>query len=632
MASDPSLSLVRPYAELDWAEGGPRARTADDVYFSAEDGLAETRAVFLRGAGFPERFLGQTVTVVGELGFGTGLNFLALWALFRATAPAAARLHFVSVEGYPIRLADAAKALAAFPELADLADALISEWPAPLTGPHRRVFDDGRVTLTVFQDEAEAALSQMAFHADAWFLDGFAPAKNPEMWTHTLFDQLARLSKPGAPAATFTVAGRVRRGLAAAGFDVAKKPGFGLKRERLEAVYAGSVAQPEPTPFPAPQPVDGPIAVIGGGIAAASLVEAFGRRGRAVDVFAEAGWAAGASGGPAGLLTPRLEAADRPHNRALLAAFDYARRLYDGRPGLASTGVLRTAVDTAARARLQRLADALDDGFVWCEDTAARTDIAGAPGGLWMARAGQIIPSELVAALGGAASPRNEVVRAVLRSDAGWRVQGAGGHDLGDYAAVIIAGGWDSAQLLPSDLMPLGPTAGRVASFEAEGRINAPMAWGGYAAPLDDAILIGATHEKGASARTPAEAEPVLRESASELSDALAARLGPMRGSWGGVRSATPDRLPAVGSMPDSRFDEAWGAAARGGPIGSDRTRQQPNGLYALTGFGARGFAHAPLLAEALVSGLMKEPLPLERAGLEALHPARFRWRALRRS
>ena len=138
---------------------------------------------------------------------------------------------------------------------------------------------------------AESALPNMDFKADAWFLDGFAPARNPDMWDTNVFTELARLSAPGAPAVTFTVAGAVRRGLAAAGFKVEKKPGFGRKRERLEAIYAGAPTEASPTPFPSAQPLEGPIAIIGGGIAAASLVHAFALRGRSVDVFAEGGWA-----------------------------------------------------------------------------------------------------------------------------------------------------------------------------------------------------------------------------------------------------------------------------------------------------------------------------------------------------
>ncbi len=623
MASDP-FELKRPHAVLDWRGADPVARQVDDVYFSAVDGLAEARAVFVAGAGFPDRF-SKDLTVVGELGFGTGLNFLALWEAFRAHAARGARLHVVSVEGYPLRRADAARAREAFDELEPLSTALLARWPSPHKGAHRLVFENGRVSLTVFHDTVDAALPQMDFAADAWFLDGFAPAKNPDMWTPALFGELARLSKPGAPAATFTVAGAVRRGLADAGFAVEKKPGFGRKRERLEAIYQGEPAPRRAMPCPAPSARSGPVAIIGGGIAAASLVEAFARRGRTVSVFAEGGWAAGASGAPRGLLTPRLEAGDRPHNRALLAAFDYARRLYegrlhDGRACFEPTGVLRLAGEGAGLERLERLAGLLDDDFSWRED-----EDAGGPG-LWMARAGLFDPGALVASLASETPARDIGVSRIERIDGGVVLHGADGQSLGAFETVIVAGGYAASSLLPN--LALEAAAGRIGVFDGDAP-HAPAAWGGYAAPHSGGVLIGATHVKADAPEAESEAEPVLRALAGD--GPLALTPGRLRESWGGVRAALNDRLPAAGLLAAEGFEDRWRAAARGAPF-PDTPEPDDGAVMTLTGLGARGFAHAPLLAEALVSALMNEPAPLARDGLEALHPARFDWRALKRS
>lgn len=624
MTGDPS-DLKRPYAALTWRGADPIATGADDVYFSAENGLEEARAVFLAGAGFPDRFA-RGVTVVGELGFGTGLNFLALWDSFRRCAAPDARLHFVSVEGFPLARTDAARALRAFPEIAPLAEALIAAWPAPHKGAHRRVFEHGRITLTVFHDEADAALSQTDFAADAWFLDGFAPAKNPDMWTASLFAQLARLSKPGAPAATFTVAGVVRRGLAGAGFAVEKKPGFARKRERLEAIFDGAPTPARVTAFPAPAPRSGPIAVVGGGVAAASLVEAFARRGRTVQVFADGGWGSGASGAPRGLLTPRLEVGDRPHNRALLAAFDYARQLYENRQGFEASGVLRLAGEGAGLDRLERMADLLDEGFLWCDAEAAqgRTGADGGPG-LWMARSGAFEPAALVADLAGGLEVRDERVERLELIGEGAAIYGVGGRLLGAFETVILAGGHAGAPLVSG--LSLEATAGRVGVFDGEAP-RAPVAWGGYAAPWRSRVLIGATHVKQDAPEAEAEAEKALRTLAE--TGPLAIEPGAMTDSWGGVRAAAKDRLPVAGLLPGSGFEDRWRAAARGGAAPSE-PEPADGALLALTGFGARGFAHAPLLAEALASALSNEPAPLQRDGLEALHPARFSWRALKK-
>ncbi|MCC5996458.1 MAG: tRNA (5-methylaminomethyl-2-thiouridine)(34)-methyltransferase MnmD, partial [Oceanicaulis sp.] len=466
--SDPVI-LKRPHARLDWS-AGPAAADHGDVYFQIEDGLAEARAVYLSGAGYPERFHGG-VNVVGELGFGTGLNFLALWDSFRRHAPAAARLHMVSVEGFPLTRADAGRALVMFPEFAPLAGALIAAWPSPHCGAHRRMFDGGRVCLTVFHDEAAPALDGMDLAADAWFLDGFAPSKNPDMWTPALFRRMAQLSRPGARAASFTVAGAVRRALAEAGFSVAKAPGHGRKRERLEAVYDGPPPVSAPGPLAPAGVLDGPLAVVGGGIAAASLADAFARRGRSVTVFAHGGWGAGASGAPLGLLTPRLEAADRPHNRALLAAFDFAVQRYRLTGAFEGEGVLRRG----EAARLKRLAVALDDEFIWMEagDAAARTGW-DAPG-LFMARAGSFAPAGLIHALAGDAPVRDEAVARIDAAGDGVRLLGAGGAQLGVFAGVILAGG-AAGRGLTGPALPLEPGAGRLAVFDSDLAPRAPAA------------------------------------------------------------------------------------------------------------------------------------------------------------
>jgi len=626
MAETDPFTLKRPHAALTWGEGGPVSDFSGDIYFSAENGLEETRAVFLAGAGFPERF-NRGLTVVGELGFGTGLNFLALMQLFLAHAPADARLHFVTVEGWPLHRHDAAKALSAFPELADLAAPLIEAWPSPHKGAHRRVFEHGRVTLTVFHDACEAALANMDVQADAWFLDGFSPAKNPDMWAPALFEHIARLSKRGAPAATFTVAGLVRRGLAKAGFAVEKRPGFGRKRERLEAIYQGEDA-PQPTPgFPRPQTSSGSIAIIGGGIAAASLVEALRRRGRTPVVFAEGGWASGASGAPLGLLTPRLEAADRPHNRALLAAFDYASTLYRQAGWIKSEGVLRCAGDERGRDRLRTLADQLDDRFAWSDAASAskRTGLK-TQAGLWMSRAACFEPEQIVRGLAGDLAPVDaEITQLVLR-DGAWRLQAASGERHGPFDTLIVAGGYNAHALGPA---PLEATAGQVALFKTRDPLQAPVAWGGYAAPVGEGrVLVGATHVKGVDPGDGAGAEQALRTSLE--AGPVQLELGEATQIWGGVRAAAPDRLPVCGLSPDESFFGRWRDHARRG-LSPDRTVTGLGGPILLTAFGARGFAHAPLLAEELVSALCGEPSALQADGLQTVHPARFAWRALRR-
>ncbi len=210
-------------AELDWRAGDvPVSVRFDDPYFSLDDGLAETRYVFLDGNHLPDRFCAGFH--VAELGFGTGLNFLATWAAWEATGMSAA-LHFTSFEAFPMSGQEMARALAAFPEVQPWTERLLEQWT-----PKGGSFDLGTAVLQVIAQDARSALPTWDGQADAWFLDGFSPAKNPELWEEGLMAEVGRHTKPGGTVATYTAAGFVRRGLTAAGFAVERRPGFGRKR------------------------------------------------------------------------------------------------------------------------------------------------------------------------------------------------------------------------------------------------------------------------------------------------------------------------------------------------------------------------------------------------------------------
>lgn len=210
-------------AEIAWREGGlPVSTRFDDPYFSLQNGLAETRHVFLAGNGLPGRF--RDGFRIAELGFGTGLNLLATVIAWRA-AGASGPLHFTSFEAFPMAAPDIARALTAFPEAEAVAGPLLAAWDAGQT-----VIEFGGVRAEVILGDARQTLPAWAGRADAWFLDGFSPAKNPELWSEQLMAEVARHTAPGGTFATYTAAGFVRRGLQAAGFQVERRPGHGTKR------------------------------------------------------------------------------------------------------------------------------------------------------------------------------------------------------------------------------------------------------------------------------------------------------------------------------------------------------------------------------------------------------------------
>ncbi len=224
----------------------PRSKQFDDVYFSAENGLAETRHVFLAGNGLPDAWAGKEHFTIFETGFGTGLNFLAVWELFEETADAEQTLRFVSVEKFPLSVQEIEAALSHWEELVCCRELFLetyknktlhNEIPDQVGDDGLFICDFGRVRLEVHFGDANDVMPTLEMDVDAWFLDGFKPSSNPEMWSEAVFAAMGRMSHVGSSFATFTAAGFVRRGLEAAGFEVRKVPGYGRKREMSVGVF-----------------------------------------------------------------------------------------------------------------------------------------------------------------------------------------------------------------------------------------------------------------------------------------------------------------------------------------------------------------------------------------------------------
>lgn len=229
---------------FEWREGQPYSSQFQDVYFSTENGLAETEYVFLQGNDLAQRFsqLEDDSFTIIETGFGTGLNFLCAARLWLSDAPAKATLHFITTEKYPLTANDMAASHKLWPKLKPMSLPLLAQYASLLNGETVSLYD-GRIQLTLFLGDANQTLGTLHTQADAWFLDGFAPAKNPEMWQQSLFQKMATLSEPDTTFATFTSASDVRRGLQAAGFEVKKRHGFGKKREMIVGIYTGLIPE-----------------------------------------------------------------------------------------------------------------------------------------------------------------------------------------------------------------------------------------------------------------------------------------------------------------------------------------------------------------------------------------------------
>ncbi|MEM7766896.1 MAG: tRNA (5-methylaminomethyl-2-thiouridine)(34)-methyltransferase MnmD [Pseudomonadota bacterium] len=614
--------------DIEWKpDGTPVATRHGDVYFTAGDGLAETRTVFLRGNGLPERWAGRDRFVVAETGFGTGLNLLALWALWRAHRPApAAWLHVVSFEAFPMRRADAEQALSQWPELAPLAAQLLEQWPHSARGVRHLTWAEDGISLTLHVGDIAETLPVAVFDADAWMLDGFSPARNADMWAETLYPLIAERSAPGATAATFTVAGTVRRGLAAAGFEVAKKPGHGRKRERLEAGLSRVVPVAGPASGPPADPAPGRrVAIIGAGIMGACLAHTLAALGADVSVFDRgAGPARGASGNALALVMPRLDAADTVQARLLVDAYLAARMAYAGKPGVTETEVRQSPRDAAERRRFEKV---LADPPLPLEDLEALSD-----GGLLHKRALIIEPPVLIPALLGDVETRFGADPDIDLANR--QVNGAA------FDAIVLANSMVAAACAPW----LG-LVGKLGQVEhVSGLAEAPasaVAAGHYALAMGDQRLWGATFEAAES-----DAAPVTERARAANRTALEALapwwLAQMRDraraemreraavSRASIRATTADRLPLAGPLPDVAAIERDFAPLAKGQAATGPAVRVP-GVWVATGLGSRGFTFAPWLAGALSARMLGAPWPIPRDTEAAIDPLRVLVRRIKR-
>ncbi len=658
-------------AELSWTDGVPRSERFEDTYFSRAGGVAESRHVFLAGNALPERWRSSTDFTIVETGFGTGLNFLTTWQAWRQNA-GRGKLHYISIEAYPLTLADLLTATTAWPDLAEHSAQLVAAYPPPLPGMHRIQF--GGICLDLVYAELDEALAMLLalpeLVVDAWYLDGFAPARNPDMWTRDLYRTMATLGATGSSFATFTAAGDVRRGLAEAGFSVEKTPGFGRKRDMLRG-HLQSPAPAEPVqmtpwhlpraryPDPARPLSSGEIPqralVLGAGLAGAFTARALAERGVAVEVLDAGGVAGGASGNPQGALYTRLSHRDSPLTHFALHSFLFASRHYRG---MLERGELTAGRDGELCGALQLRPswgpdDVLFDtvrslpGLVQgidSEQAADLTGLAACGGGLHFPGSGWLDPAAVCRAQlthDGITVREHCGPLSVNRTDAGWQLLDAGNRLQAEALLLVVACGATSAELVDADWLQLQAIRGQTSQVASRGALAAlktVICHEGYLPPARGGEhCLGATFDIGdtdaavrpADHRTNlaqlARALPGLAAELPEQVDDLPGRVG--------YRCATPDYLPVAGPVPDAReFCEDYAALRRNARQLISQTGSYLPGLYFTAGHGSRGLTSTPLCGELLAAQICGEPWPLPAELARALAPARFIIRGLKRN
>ena len=692
----------------------PLSLDFDDLYRPRAGAFTQAHDVFLAGNGLPQRWQGRERFVVLETGFGLGNNFLATWHAWRQDPQACRQLHFISIERHPLTRADLQQVHTASP-LPMLAQALIDAWPPLTPNLHRLGFDGGRVQLLLALGDVTAWVPEISADVDAFYLNGFAPDRNPEMWQDPLFKGLARLAAPGATAATLTAAHAVRAGLSTAGFDVRPAPGprgngdvtlarfapsFRLRR-RPDARRDAQRNRQGDVPPSGPPDVRGDVRhetrqdihhdarhplgidarrpehrvlIVGAGLAGCAAAWALAEQGRHVTLIdRQAQPAQETSGNPAGLFHGIVNPQDGAHARFNRAAALEATRVVQlaiaehGVPG-STAGLLRLDPSGAGLDELQRqlTATGLPGSYVQAVSAAQASALCGMPlqhpawfypGGGWVSPTA--LAGALLARAGTAASFRGGLaVQAIRACEDGWELLDACGQRIDAAPTLVLANAFDAWRLLGAPAWPVQKVRGQISlcpvaqtgsSARAAKWPTRPITGAGYLLPvLDGVVAFGATSQPGDEDASVRRADHVhnLGQLARLTDRALAIAPEALQGRTG-WRVVSSDRLPIVGAVPDesAKGESAQGKSAKGDSAQSesapglpgtrrpDHPRSVPRipGLFVFTALGARGITWSALGAQVLASSVTGAPQPLEADLLDAIDPARFMARAVRR-
>ena len=610
-------------AELDWEIVDdieiPISKQFGDVYFSKDNGLLETRHVFLNGNDLTER-LSQLhdyqYFCVGETGFGTGLNILTLWQLWQQVRlDNHSHLHVVSVEKFPLNKADLIRALNVWTELKPLAEKLIQQYPLPIAGCHRLSFPEERFSIDLWLGDAQDIFPTIpkTQTVNAWFLDGFAPSCNPDMWQANVLDHMVRLSDFGTTFASFSVAGIIKRGLKQHGIQISRPRGFGHKREMLKAIWLDTSqtetqSQDSETTIAAPPKSETSkqrkIAIIGAGIAGLSSAWAFAQRGHQVTIYEQNEPLSGASGNPLALLNPKLCPIEQAHEHLMTLSWQHALNFYPQFKAFRPIQVQQIALKNADE--LSGLVEQYPENVLTANTTLECFPETEFPS-LTLHQAGAVSPHQLRDEILQHANIRIEKVK-ISRLESTdsqvtlWQDQQI--IAITDHAIVCCAK--QSAQLF-ENYPVLKPIRGQVSWVENSQRplaLDQAYSYGGYCMQLDTAQLI-----LGASFYPNRDDAEVLTEDHVHNYELIHnvfpkyAQGLPSVDTWQGrasVRAQSLDYLPLVGKI------------------------QNLGQIYTFAGLGSKGFLFAPLCSEILAALILGELCPVPQSLLDKLNPQRF--------
>ncbi|MFT4057981.1 MAG: bifunctional tRNA (5-methylaminomethyl-2-thiouridine)(34)-methyltransferase MnmD/FAD-dependent 5-carboxymethylaminomethyl-2-thiouridine(34) oxidoreductase MnmC [Legionella sp.] len=643
-------------AALSWHDELPFSLEYNDIYHSTQNGIEQSRYVFVDGNNLIPRWqaLTQETFTLGETGFGMGLNFLLAWKLWEEHAPQSSCLHFISCEQHPFMRDDLIRALKHWPQVQKYAQQLITKYPVLTPGYHHLSFAQDRVRLTLMLGDVLECYEQLlicgdaqlestlrASFIDAWYLDGFAPTKNERMWSDTIFKVIALLSKPGTTLATYTAAAVVKKSLKQNGFTVEKKKGFGEKRHMVSAYFNTLPAQSikcRHTPWQQSYPErynKKSAIIIGAGLAGCFTAHALAKRGWQITLIDEHDRVGmGASANQQAVLFPKLSAYTSPLTQLMLSAFLYARTAYESILKQADIGELNGSL-LLAHNKKEQLAQA--SLFEWLQyypslGVLVSPEQASKLSGLPLEESGLFIPFS-----GWINSPalcqflvNCEAISLVtntkveqLHYDKQWQVNDW------ETEVLILANGYQITSFKEAEYLPIKPIRGQmttITSTHESSLLKVPLFAVGHVLPQQQGVhRLGATYELKT-------AESSIKHQDDLLNLAKLQQLVPAVSwseeiieQWAGVRATTTDYLPIVGRIVNaSQFRKVYAGLESNSKRWIAQAGPYYPGLYACTGFGSRGLTTIPLCAEWLASLINQEVSFLPRNLQQALSPARF--------
>jgi tRNA 5-methylaminomethyl-2-thiouridine biosynthesis bifunctional protein len=646
--------------------GTPYSSQFEDLYFSDEQGLDESTHVFVKNNKLLSRWEDwqEQQFVIAETGFGTGLNFLVTMLCFEAfckqTDNLVFSLHFISIEKFPINHVDLSKILLLYPALEKYSQPLLEQYPIPVAGCHRLTFLGGKVILDLWLGDVHDVLTKIENKplglVDTWFLDGFSPSKNPEMWNQNLFENMALLAKDQCHFATFTAAGHVKRGLREAGFEVQKQPAHGLKKDMLVGTIEKTTDTLSRLPYytRTPSTINNKkpkIAIIGGGLAGANCAYSLSKRGLKSTIYCQDnGLAKGASGNAQGGFYPQLNAEAGHASQIHALSFNYASKFYRQ---LLSQGIyyshqwcgtIQLAFNDKVAGRYRKLIanQTWPDSLIHWIDAQQATTLANVDlpyPGLYIPQGGWINLPELVAGLiqaAGSSVAINKQLTSLVRIKDTWQLNWQDGSQ-SEADIVVMATGSDSVDCEQMSQLPFRLVRGQVEAINSQNELanlSTVLCHKGYLTPAwQGTHAMGSTYVKDdrqCDYRLTEQQTNLTMHKQALTKCAWIDDIQPTVHGRAAIRCSTPDHLPMVGAVPNTSKQltqyhdlyKALPAKYYPQPINHDN-------LFMLCGLGSRGLTNAPLCAEILVSQILNEPLPLSSHLLDTLNPNRFLIRGL---